>query len=93
MRVNAGGVVRLRLTTPAHGRYLLIWFTSLARDPAGIFRLGRHQETLMPSAGAGARGEHMATIGRHHERLTDRVSWPKRELQGTAFLSPGYAGP
>ena len=38
MRVNAGGVVRLRLTTPAHGRYLLIWFTSLARDPAGIFR-------------------------------------------------------
>jgi hypothetical protein len=30
----------------------------------------------------------MATIGRlHHERLTDRVPWPKRELQGNAFLS------
>jgi hypothetical protein len=47
----------------------------------------------MPSVGPGARGEHMARIERlHHERLTDRVSWPKRELRGTAFLSPGYAG-
>jgi hypothetical protein len=43
----------------------------------------------MPSAGAGARGEHMARVGRlHHERLTDRVSWPKRELQGNRFPVP-----
>jgi len=35
---NAGGVVRLRLTTPAHGRYVLIWFTSLPPDPAGTFQ-------------------------------------------------------
>ena len=26
---NAGGVVRLRLTWPAHGRYVLVWFTRL----------------------------------------------------------------
>ncbi len=43
----------------------------------------------MPSAGARARGEHMARIGRlHHERLTDRVSWPKRELQENRFPVP-----
>jgi hypothetical protein len=35
---NAGGVVRLRLPTPAHGRYVLIWFTSLPPDPAGTFQ-------------------------------------------------------
>jgi transcriptional regulator with XRE-family HTH domain len=39
---DAGGVVRLRLATPAHGRYVLIWFTSLppASDPAGTFEVG-----------------------------------------------------
>jgi transcriptional regulator with XRE-family HTH domain len=35
---STGGVVRLRLTTPAHGRYVLIWFTSLPQDPAGTFQ-------------------------------------------------------
>jgi len=35
---NAGGVVGLRLTRPAHGRYVLIWFTSLPPDPAGTFQ-------------------------------------------------------
>jgi len=35
---NAGGVVDLRLVTPAHGRYVLIWFTSLPPDPAGTFQ-------------------------------------------------------
>jgi hypothetical protein len=37
---NAGGVVRLRLTTPAHGRYVLLWFTRLPPDPAGRFQAG-----------------------------------------------------
>ena len=36
---DTGGVVDLRLTTPAHGRYVLIWFTSLPPDPAGSFQL------------------------------------------------------
>lgn len=36
---NTGGVVYLRLTTPAHGRYVLIWFTSLPPDPAGSFQV------------------------------------------------------
>ena len=35
---STGGVVHLRLPTPAHGRYLLIWFTSLPPDPAGTFQ-------------------------------------------------------
>ena len=37
---NAGGVVRLRLTSPAHGRYVLVWFTRLPADPAGTFQAG-----------------------------------------------------
>ena len=35
---NAGGVVHLRLTRPAHGRYVLLWFTRLPPDPAGTFQ-------------------------------------------------------
>jgi hypothetical protein len=35
---NASGVVRLRLTAPAHGHYVLIWFTSLPPGPAGTFQ-------------------------------------------------------
>jgi cytoskeletal protein RodZ len=35
---NAGGVVSVRLATPARGRYVLIWFTSLPPDPAGTFQ-------------------------------------------------------
>jgi hypothetical protein len=37
---NAGGMVRLRLTTPAHGRYVLLWFTRLPTDPTGTFQAG-----------------------------------------------------
>jgi hypothetical protein len=37
--VNVGGVVRLRLTRPARGRYVLIWFTSLPPIPANTFRV------------------------------------------------------
>jgi hypothetical protein len=36
--VDTSGVVDLRLTAPAHGRYVLIWFTRLPRDPAGTFQ-------------------------------------------------------
>jgi hypothetical protein len=28
----------MRLATPAHGRYVLIWFTRLPPDPAGTFQ-------------------------------------------------------
>ena len=35
---DAGGAVWLRLTTPAHGRYVLLWFTRLPPDPAGTFQ-------------------------------------------------------
>lgn len=43
---GAGGVVRLRLTTPAHGRYVLIWFTSLPPDPAGTFQVSVYDVRL-----------------------------------------------
>jgi hypothetical protein len=38
-QANASGVVRLRLTTPAHGQYVLLWFTRLPPDPAGTFQV------------------------------------------------------
>ena len=37
-KADTGGVVRFRLTSPARGRYVLIWFTRLPPDPAGTFR-------------------------------------------------------
>ena len=35
---SVGGVVHLRLTRPAHGRYVLLWSTRLPPDPAGTFQ-------------------------------------------------------
>jgi O-antigen/teichoic acid export membrane protein len=35
---DAGGTVRLRLATPAHARYLLIWLTKLPPDTSGTFQ-------------------------------------------------------
>jgi hypothetical protein len=35
---HARGVVHLRLARPAHGRYVLIWFTRLPRKPNGAFQ-------------------------------------------------------
>jgi cytoskeletal protein RodZ len=33
-----GGIVRLGLSHPARGRYVLVWFTKLPRDPAGTYQ-------------------------------------------------------
>jgi Helix-turn-helix domain len=35
---DVGGVVHLRLTSRAHGRYVLIWFTRLPQNPDGTFQ-------------------------------------------------------
>ena len=35
---GAAGVVHLRLTRPAHGRYVLLWFTRLPPGPSGTFQ-------------------------------------------------------
>ena len=43
---SAGGLVRLRLSTPAHGRYVLIWFTRLPPDLAGTFQASVHNLRL-----------------------------------------------
>ncbi len=34
-----GGVIKLPLSSPAHGRYVLVWFTKLPPDPAGTFQV------------------------------------------------------
>ena len=33
-----GGIVRLGLNQPTRGRYVLVWFTELPRDPAGTYQ-------------------------------------------------------
>jgi len=43
---GTGGVVRLRLATPAHGRYVLVWFTRLPPDQAGTFQAGIYHVSL-----------------------------------------------
>jgi hypothetical protein len=43
---DTGGVVRLHLTRPAHGRYVLIWFTKLPPDSAGTFRANVYHVSL-----------------------------------------------
>ena len=44
---NAGGVVRVKLTKPAHGRYVLIWFTRLPADPVGTFQASVYDVRLL----------------------------------------------
>ena len=43
---SLGGVVRLSLTSPAHGRYVLVWFTRLPTDSSGTFQASVHGVTL-----------------------------------------------
>ena len=47
---NTGGVVRLRLDSPAHGRYVLIWFTSLPPDSSGTFQVSVYNVRLQGPA-------------------------------------------
>jgi len=43
---GASGVVRLQLSRPAHGRYVLIWFTKLPLDSKGNFQASVHNVRL-----------------------------------------------
>jgi hypothetical protein len=43
---GAGGVVHLRFASPAHGRYVLLWFTRLPPDPAGTFQASVYDISL-----------------------------------------------
>jgi len=43
---GAGGAVRLNPSSPARGRYVLVWFTRLPTDSAGTFRASVHGVTL-----------------------------------------------
>jgi cytoskeletal protein RodZ len=43
---GAGGTVRLRFSTPAHARYLLIWFTKLPPDASGTYQASVYQITV-----------------------------------------------
>ena len=43
---GAGGMVRLHLSRPAHGRYVLVWFTRLPTNPSGAFQARVHSVSL-----------------------------------------------
>jgi cytoskeletal protein RodZ len=43
---GAGGTVQLSLTSPAHARYLLIWFTKLPPDSAGTYQASVYSITV-----------------------------------------------
>jgi cytoskeletal protein RodZ len=43
---DAGGTVQLRPGTPAHVRYVLIWFTKLPPDNQGTYRAGVYRITV-----------------------------------------------
>ena len=43
---GAGGTVELSLTSPAHARYLLIWFTKLPPDNAGTYQASIYRITV-----------------------------------------------
>lgn len=43
---GADGQVHLRLAVPAHGRYVLVWFTKLPRDSAGTFQASVYDVSL-----------------------------------------------
>jgi hypothetical protein len=47
---GAGGHVDLRLSKPAYGRYVLIWFTKLPPDASGTFQVSVYNVTLKGSA-------------------------------------------
>ncbi len=43
---GAGGAVQLPLSTPAHARYLLIWFTKLPPDASGTYQASVYKITV-----------------------------------------------
>ena len=43
---GAGGQVHLRLAKPAHGRYVLIWFTRLPPDSSGTYEVSVYDVRL-----------------------------------------------
>lgn len=43
---GAGGVVRLSLSKPVRGRYVLVWFTKLPADPSGTFEAHVYRVSL-----------------------------------------------
>jgi len=43
---GAGRTVQFSLTSPAHARYLLIWFTKLPPDNAGTYQASIYRITV-----------------------------------------------
>jgi hypothetical protein len=64
---DVGGTVQLPVTTPARGRYVLIWFTQLPPDSPG-----KYQVSVYSAAVFGAKGTLFAALGTSHRAKTMR---------------------
>ena len=64
---DVGGTVRLPVTSPASGRYVLIWFTQLPPDSPG-----KYQASVYSAAVYGAKGTLFAALGTSHRAKTMR---------------------
>lgn len=49
---DVGGIVRLPVTAPASGRYVLVWFTRLPPDPQGTYQISVYSVIVYGVAGA-----------------------------------------
>jgi hypothetical protein len=72
---GAGGVIRLRLTRPARGRYVLVWFTKLPADPAGTFQAGVHDIGCKATGDKGLRVAMLRTLRSGSEEIYAWARW------------------
>ena len=64
---DVGGTVQLPVTTPASGRYVLIWFTQLPPE-----QQGKYQVSVYSAAVYGTKGTLFAALGTSHRAKTMR---------------------
>ncbi len=64
---DVGGTVQLPVTTPASGRYVLIWFTQLPLESAGKYQVSVYGATVY-----GTKGTLFAALGTSHRAKTMR---------------------
>ena len=81
-RSDAGGLVRLRLSSPVRARYLLIWFTLLPPDNAGTYQAAVSAVTATVPSG----GSRLGHLPRVRVRLAPEIS---RHTPQGMYTNPG----
>ena len=86
---GATGVARLRLASPARGRYVLIWFTSLPVDPSGTFRASVYDVRLQGRKGIRFRTALPGASGMPQVTLSRNADQPPTLAPGTTGWAVG----